>query len=128
MKPILSVLHHNSRIPFLIAAVLLAGAVANSASNAHGAFIANGDFEVLDSGESLFDAWTNNAGVTLAAQAIAGGQSVRIERNTSNAGNALNQTVADPLEVLSRFAFSCQFAASDPGSGSARSVHLSLRT
>jgi len=97
-------------------------------SSASGAFIQNGDFESLDPGAPLFDSWTNNAGVSLAAQAISGSNSARIALNTGNAGNALNQTVNDPGGTLSVFDLSFDFATSNPGGTTARSMQLSLRT
>lgn len=97
----------------------LAGATANAQ------FLSNGNFEV--SGEP-FQSWSTNAGISLAAQPISGGSSARIAPNSGNTGNALSQTLNDPGNQLSQYSLSLDFAASNPGGTTARSMQLNLRT
>lgn len=83
--------------------------------------LVNGDFESPGS----FTGWTTNAGVVSAVQPIAGVNSARIRYSISNSGNALTQILGD---TFSQFTLSFDAAASDPGSSSARSLQLVLRT
>src|SRR5690606_6147126 len=86
------------------------------APSASDAYLTNGDLETLDAGTPVFTGWSNNAGTSIATQAIEGNYSARIERETANNGNALNQNFNDPDGDLSVFRISLDFAASDPGS------------
>ncbi|MGB7159571.1 MAG: hypothetical protein WBD40_16005 [Tepidisphaeraceae bacterium] len=112
----------------MAAAVAAGVALLFTGGAARAAFIANGDFEALDPGAPVFANWSNNAGVTLASQSIGGASSTRIALSTANSGNALNQTANDAGGALSSYAVSFDFATSNPGSASARSMQLNLRT
>lgn len=96
-------------------------------TSAQAQFLSNGDLETAG-GTSLFDSWSNNAGVTLASQPIGGDSSARISLNTANTGNALNQNLTDPGNSLSQYSISFDFATSNPGSSTARAMQLNLRT
>jgi len=112
----------------LMVGVAAAASVAAAPSQADTEYLLNGDLEVLGANPPLFEFWTNNAGTTLAAQAISGSNSARIGRDTGSLGNALNQTLNDAASLLSTFTASFDFAASDPGSATARSMQFLLRT
>lgn len=96
-------------------------------ANVHGQNLVNGDFETPGS-TSIFDSWSNNAGVTVAAQSISGSASARIAVSSANTGNALNQNLTDPGNSLSQYSISFDFAVSDPGSSTSRAMQLNLRT
>ncbi len=108
--------------------VMTAVGVMAVASSASAAYLTNGDLETLDAGTPVFTGWSNNAGTSIATQAIEGNYSARIERETANNGNALNQNFNDPDGDLSVFRISLDFAASDPGSSTSRSLQFNVRT
>lgn len=112
---------HSTQKILLLAPVLCA----LSGASTHAQFLVNGDFE---SSEGTFTSWTFNAGATEALSPISGNHSVRIGPNTGNSGNALNQTLTDPSSLLFAYELTFDFAASDPGSATARSFQLNLRT
>jgi hypothetical protein len=111
---------HSAKKLLLIS--LLCGA-ASASANAQ--YLSNGDFE---STEGTFQSWTFNGGVSEATQPISGNHSARIVANSGNTGNALNQNLVDPSNSLFAYQLSFDFAVSDPGSASSRSLQLNLRS
>lgn len=107
----------------------LAAAFAAAPTVAHAAYLTNTDFEQtpLGAAGATFPGWTESGGGAAASDAstpISGTHSAKL--GFVSAGN-LFQGVDDVANTLTAYTFAFDAAASDPGSGSSRSLNLNLR-
>ena len=97
------------------------------ASSADAAFLTNGDFESLGTNPQTFTSWTESGDMaTVASTPISGTNSARMVDVPSGSSNMV-QTLTDPDDELKQFIYETDFATSDPGGASNRSLHINLR-
>jgi Immunoglobulin domain len=115
----------------ILAGLLLTAVFGLGEITAHAQFLTNGDFEVeplgTDASLTTFPGWGEGVGseVVNAPVSITGNYSAKVVKAT---GGRLYQTLVDTNNVLTQWIFDVDFACSNPGNTTDRTLQLALQT